>query len=305
MPLPNLSVNIAGLRLQNPVMPASGTFGFGEEYSRFFDLNLLGAIVVKAVTLKPAPGNPPPRLAETASGLLNSIGLQNPGLEVFIREKMPFLRRFKPPVIVNIAGKTLEEYVELAERLSEVEGVAALEVNISCPNVKEGGVAFGVDPKMAAGVITAVRRRTPLPIIAKLTPNVTDITEIARAAEDAGCDAVSLINTLQGMAIDVERRRPLLANVVGGLSGPAIKPVALYAVWRVARAVKIPVIGMGGIRTATDALEFMLAGARAVAVGTATFTRPTAMVEIIEGLREYLHRNNINDINELVGAIKV
>jgi len=302
---PSLAVELAGLKLQNPVMPASGTFGFGEEYASYVDLNALGALVTKSITLEPRLGNPPPRVVETPAGLLNSIGLQNPGLEAFIREKMPFLRRFRPPIIVNIAGSTVEEYVELAKRLSEVPGVAALEVNISCPNVKEGGMAFGSEPEQAAKVIQAVRRVTTLPIIAKLTPNVTDIVAVAQAVERAGADALSLINTLVGMAVDWEKRRPVLGNIVGGLSGPAIKPIALYAVWRVARSVKIPVIGMGGIMTATDALEFLLVGARAVAVGTANLVSPQAMLEIIEGLREYLMQNNIDDINKIIGSLEL
>ncbi|MBE3580810.1 MAG: dihydroorotate dehydrogenase [Thermoanaerobacteraceae bacterium] len=301
---PRMEVELAGLRLQNPVMPASGTFGFGEEYAPYLDLNSLGAIVTKSVTLEPTPGNPPPRVAETPAGILNSIGLQNPGLEVFIRDKMPFLRRLRPPVIVNIAGKTLEEYVELARRLDGVEGVAALEVNISCPNVKEGGLAFGSNPDQAARVIRAVRRVTSRPLIAKLTPNVTDVVAIAQGVEAAGADALSLINTLQGMAVDWQRRRPVLGSIAGGLSGPAVKPVALYAVWRVARAVKIPVIGMGGITTATDALEFLLAGARAVAVGTANLVNPRAMAEIIAGLEDYLLKHNIEDVNQIIGALE-
>lgn len=304
MDAPRMEVELAGLRLQNPIMPASGTFGFGEEYASYVDLNSLGALVTKSVTLQPTPGNPPPRIVETPAGMLNSIGLQNPGLEVFIREKMPFLRRFRPPVIVNIAGKTVEEYAELARRLTEVPGVAALEVNISCPNVKEGGLAFGLHPETAAKVITAVRQATSLPLIAKLTPNVTDVVSVAQRLEEAGADALSLINTLQGMAIDWKTRRPILANIVGGLSGPAIKPVALYAVWRVARAVKIPIIGMGGIMTATDALEFLLAGARAVAVGTANLVNPKAMEEIIAGLKEYLIQNKVDDINEIIGGLE-
>ncbi|HBT47745.1 MAG TPA: dihydroorotate dehydrogenase [Peptococcaceae bacterium] len=302
---PRMEVELAGLRLQNPVMPASGTFGFGEEYEGYLDLNSLGAIVTKSVTLEPTPGNPPPRVAETPAGLLNSIGLQNPGLEVFLREKMPFLRQLRPPVIVNIAGRTLEEYVELARRLDGVDGVAALEVNISCPNVKEGGLAFGSSPEQAARLIRAVRRVTTLPIIAKLSPNVTDVVAVAKGVEAAGADAVSLINTLQGMAVDLERRRPVLGNISGGLSGPAVKPVALYCVWRVAREVMIPVIGMGGIMTATDALEFLLAGARAVAVGTANLVNPRAMAEIIAGLEAYLLQHNIEDVNQIIGALEV
>ncbi|WP_406676967.1 dihydroorotate dehydrogenase [Moorella sp. ACPs] len=305
VPKVNMAVQLAGLTLKNPVMPAAGTFGFGEEYAPFIDLNRLGAIVVKTITLQPLIGNPPPRFMETYCGLLNSVGLQNPGLEVFIREKLPYLRRFSPPLIVNIAGKTIDEYAELAERLSAAEGVAALEVNISCPNVKEGGIVFGTVPEMAARVTAAVKRHTHLPVIIKLTPNVTDITEIARAVEDAGADALSLINTVRGMAIDIKTRRPALANVVGGLSGPAIKPIALYAVWQVAQVVKIPLIGMGGIMTAHDAVEFLLAGATAVAVGTAGLVNPRALSEIIAGLEHYLLEEGVEDIKELIGAIQL
>ncbi|MEW8958259.1 MAG: dihydroorotate dehydrogenase [Moorella sp. (in: firmicutes)] len=298
----NLAVKIAGLSLKNPVMPASGTFGFGEEYAPFIDLNRLGAIVVKTITLKPLIGNPPPRLMETPCGLLNSIGLQNPGLDVFLREKLPYLRQLSPPLIVNIAGKTIDEYAELAERLSAAEGVAALEVNISCPNVREGGIVFGTVPAMAARVTAAVKSHTHLPVIVKLTPNVTDITEIARAVEDAGADALSLINTVRGMAIDIKTRRPALASIVGGLSGPAVKPIALYAVWQVAQVVKIPLIGMGGITSAQDAVEFLLAGATAVAVGTAGLVNPKALIEIIDGLERYLLEEGIEDVKELIGA---
>ncbi|MBC7324117.1 MAG: dihydroorotate dehydrogenase [Moorella sp. (in: Bacteria)] len=301
----SLKVQIASLTLPNPVMPASGTFGFGPEYAPFVDLNRLGALVVKTITLHPTPGNPPPRLMETCGGLLNSIGLQNPGLEVFIREKMPYLRQFTPPLIVNIAGRTINEYTELAARLSEVAGVDALEVNISCPNVREGGIVFGSVPSMAARVTAAVKRHTHLPVIIKLTPNVTDIVEVARAVVEAGADALSLINTLQGMAIDLETRRPALASIVGGLSGPAIKPVALYCVWRVTRAVKVPVIGMGGIMTAGDAAEFLLAGASAVAVGTASLVNPRALIDIIEGLEQYLAAQGMEDVRELVGAVQI
>ncbi|KYH33375.1 dihydroorotate dehydrogenase [Neomoorella mulderi] len=303
-PRVNLAVEIAGLTLQNPVMPASGTFGFGEEYAPFIDLNRLGALVVKTITLHPTPGNPPPRLMESYCGLLNSVGLQNPGLEIFLREKLPYLRQYRPPLIVSIAGRTMEEYAELAARLSETEGIAALEVNISCPNVKEGGIVFGTVPAMAARVTATVKEHTHLPVIVKLTPNVTDITAIARAVEDAGAGAIALINTLQGMAIDIEKRRPALANIAGGLSGPAIKPVALYAVWRVARAVKVPVIGMGGIMTARDAIEFLLAGASAVAVGTATLVNPGAIMEIIAGLENYLAEQGFEDVRELIGALQ-
>lgn len=301
----SLKVEIAGLTLQNPVMPASGTFGFGAEYAPFVDLNRLGAIVVKTITLHPTLGNPPSRLMETYSGLLNSVGLQNLGLNKFLQEKLPYLRRFTPPLIVSIAGRTIDEYTELAARLSAEAGVKALEVNISCPNVKEGGIIFGTVPDMAARVTAAIKEQTNLPVIVKLTPNVTDITEIAKAVVDAGADALSLINTLQGMAIDIETRRPALGNIIGGLSGPAIKPVALCAVWRVARVVKVPVIGMGGIMTVSDAIEFMLAGATAVAVGTASLVKPGVLMEIIEGLEEYVAAQEIKDIRELVGALQI
>jgi len=302
---PDLTVKIGSLTLKNPVMPASGTFGFGEEYARYFDLSCLGAVVVKSVTLEPTLGNAPPRVCETPCGMLNSIGWQNPGLEVFLREKLPFLRRFDVPVIVNVAGKTVEEYAEVARRLDGVPGVAALEANISCPNVREGGMAFGTSPAAAARVTAAMRRATSLPLIVKLSPNVTDIVEVARSVVDAGADALSLINALTGMAVDLETRRPVLGNVLGGLSGPAIKPVALYMVWRVAQAVSVPVIGMGGITTARDAVEFLLAGASAVAVGTASFRDPYALPRIIQGLREYLVEHNISSVRELIGALRV
>ncbi|MHB1420892.1 MAG: dihydroorotate dehydrogenase [Bacillota bacterium] len=299
---PRMEVEIAGLKLKNPVMPASGTFGFGQEYSNFFDLNRLGAIVVKSVTLEPTMGNSPPRIVETPSGMLNAIGLQNPGLQVFVDDKMPFLRQLQLPVIVNIAGKTLEEYAELAGRLDEVEGVAALEVNISCPNVKAGGIAFGTHPDTARRVTETVRRATRLPLIIKLSPNVTDIVEMAKAVEAGGADAISLVNSLTGMVIDIHHRRPVLGNITGGLTGPAIRPVALLMVWRVAQAVQVPVIGMGGIVSASDAVQFLLAGAKAVAVGTATFRDPTALVQVIEGIESYLMENNIEDINDIIGA---
>lgn len=299
-----LEVEIAGITLQNPVMPASGTFGFGAELAPFVDLNRLGAIVVKTITLHPTAGNRPPRLMETYGGVLNSVGLQNLGLKEFVQTKLPYLRQFKPPLIVSIAGKTLDEYAELATRLSAEADIDAMEVNISCPNVKEGGIIFGTVADMAARVTAAVKKRTAMPVIIKLTPNVTDITEIAKAVVGAGADALALINTLQGMAIDIETRRPALGNKVGGLSGPAIKPVALYAVWRVAQAVKVPIIGMGGIMTANDALEFMLAGATAIAVGTATMVNPRALTEIIEGLEEYVARKGIKGIREIVGALE-
>jgi dihydroorotate dehydrogenase (NAD+) catalytic subunit len=301
----SLEVEIAGITLQNPVMPAAGTFGFGEELAPFIDLNRLGAIAVKTVTLHPTPGNPPPRIRETYSGLLNSIGLQNPGVEKFVQVKLPYLRQLKPPLIVNIAGRTISEYAELAARLSAEAGIKALEVNISCPNVKEGGIIFGTVPEMAARVTAAVKKQTSLPVIVKLTPNVTDITEIAKAVVDAGADALALINTLQGMAIDIETRRPALGNIVGGLSGPAIKPVALCAVWRVAKAVKVPIIGMGGIMTVNDVVEFLLAGATAVAIGTASLVNPRALVDIIEGLGDYVAARGIDDVRELIGAVQI
>lgn len=300
-----LAVEIASLKLKNPVMVASGTFGYGEEYAPYIDLNRLGAIVTKGLSLKPKLGNPTPRIIETPSGMLNAIGLQNVGIEAFIKDKLPFLKKFDLPVIANFFGNTLEEYGEAAKRLSDCEGVHALEVNISCPNVKEGGIVFGTDPKAAARVISLVRASSKLPVIAKLSPNVTDITVMARAVEEAGADAVSLINTLTGMAIDVKTRRPRLANITGGLSGPAIRPVAVRMVWQAANAVKIPVIGIGGIMTAEDALEFIIAGATAVQVGTANFVTPTATMDIIEGLERYLIDNNLADIKELIKSLKV
>ncbi|MEK7851191.1 MAG: dihydroorotate dehydrogenase [Deltaproteobacteria bacterium] len=296
---------MAGLKLKNPVMVASGTFGYGEEYAPYIDLNRLGSIVTKGLSLKPKLGNPTPRIIETPSGMLNAIGLQNVGIEAFIKDKLPFLKKFDIPVIANFFGSTLEEYGEAAKRLSDCEGVHALEANISCPNVKEGGIVFGTDPKAAASVISLVRKSTNLPVIAKLSPNVTDITVMARAVEEAGADAVSLINTLTGMAIDVKTRRPKLANITGGLSGPAIRPVAVRMVWQAANAVKIPVIGIGGIMTAEDALEFIIAGATAVQVGTANFVTPTATIDIIEGLERYLIDNNLADIKELIKSLKV
>lgn len=302
---PDLAVTLAGLTLKNPVMPAAGTFGFGEEYAPYFDLSRLGAIVVKSVSLEPIAGNRPPRVTETPAGMLNAIGWQNPGLEAFLSEKLPFLRGFDLPVIVNLAAYSVNEYAELARRLDGAAGVHALELNISCPNVHAGGAAFGTCPELAAGVTRAVRRRCALPLIVKLSPNVTDIAAVAAAVERAGADAVSLINTLTGLAVDLEKRRPVLGNVTGGLSGPAVKPVALHLVWRVARAVKIPIIGMGGITSWQDALEFILAGATAVAVGTANFRDPLAMPKIIDGLEQYLRREKIFRIAGLTGALQI
>ncbi len=295
----NLSVKVAGIVMRNPVIVAAGTFGYGEEYESFLNLNQLGAMVTKGITLQPRKGNPPPRIVETDCGLLNSIGLENVGLEVFIKEKLPFLQRFATPIIVNICGEKEEEYVQISERLDEVEAVSGLEVNVSCPNVEKGGMAFGREAGAVRRLVSKVRKATKLPLIVKLSPNVTDITAIAHAAEDGGADAVSLINTLLGMAIDIERRKPGLANITGGLSGPAIKPVALRMVWEVASVVELPVIGMGGIMTPEDAVQFLLAGATAVAVGTANFVNPRAALEIAQGIEEYLVKNKIPDVNRL------
>lgn len=301
----DLQVTIGSLQLANPVMTASGTFGYAREFEDFLDLRRLGAVVVKGISLEPRSGNPPPRVVETACGMLNAIGLENVGVARFIAEKMPYLADLDIPVIVNILGDSVEEYSQLATALAFVPGVSALEVNISCPNVKKGGVAFGTDPEMAAAVTAAVKQACSLPVIVKLSPNVTDITRMALAVEEAGADAVSLINTLIGMAIDLRSRRPRLANVIGGLSGPAIKPVALRMVYQVARAVSIPVIGIGGISTAEDAMEFMLAGASAVQVGTASFVNPRAVAEVIEGLAEYVREQGLRSVRELIGALRV
>lgn len=299
----NVGVKIGGLMLRNPVMTASGTFGYGEEYAEFVDLNRLGAVVVKGLSLKPKEGNPPPRVVETASGMLNAIGLQNIGIEKFIVDKMPFLRRFDTAVIVNFFGDSVDEYAEAAERLSGVRGIHGLEMNISCPNKQAGWCIFGTDPKVTAGVVGAVRKRTPLPLIVKLSPNVTDISLMAKVAEDSGADAVSLINTIAGMAIDIRTRRPKLANITGGLSGPAVKPVAIRMVYEVFKAVKIPIIGMGGIMSAADAIEFILAGASAVAVGTANFVDPRATLRILDGIIDYMEQEGIGDIGSLTGTV--
>ena len=300
----NLSVEIGRLRLRNPVMTASGTFGYGEEYAPYVDLNRLGAIVVKGLSLKPRMGNPPPRIVETPCGMLNAVGLQNVGVNAFIREKLPFLTQFDLPVIANIFGESVEEYGKVAEILSQASGVHGLEVNISCPNVKKGGIAFGANPDMAADVTRRVKASTDLPVIVKLTPNVTDIAEIAESVEAAGADAISLINTITGMSVDIERRVPHLRNITGGLSGPAIKPVALRMVWQVIQRVSVPVIGLGGIMTARDALEFLIVGARAVQVGTAHFIHPHAAIDILEGIEDYLEQHQFDDINQLIGTLK-
>lgn len=305
---PRLEVEVGGIRMKNPVMTASGTFGYGEEFSPFIDLDKLGAIVLKGITLKPKKGNPPPRIIETPSGILNAIGLQNVGVEVLINKKLPYLQKFTTPVIINISGDTLEEYVELARKLdniSQEKGIAGLEINISCPNVQKGGIVWGTEAQLTYKVVNNIRKVTTLPLIVKLSPNVTDIKVIAQAAEEAGADVLSLINTLVGMAVDVSLRRPKLANISGGLSGPAVKPVALWMVWQVFQTVNIPIIGMGGIMKAQDALEFIIAGARAVSIGTANLVNPKAAIEIIKGIEEYLVENKIKDINELVGSLKI
>jgi dihydroorotate dehydrogenase (NAD+) catalytic subunit len=298
----NLAVNIGGIQMKNPVTSASGTFGYGSEYAPYLDLNKLGAIVVKGITLQPRAGNPTPRLAETPAGILNSIGLQNPGVDVFIEELLPHLAEYDLPVIVNIAEETVQDYGRLAARLDRERGVAGIEVNISCPNVKQGGMLFGSDPVMAGEVTHIVKASTGKPVIVKLSPNVTSIAAVAEKVAAAGADALSMINTLLGMSIDVKTRRPVLGNVVGGLSGPAVRPVAVRTVWQVYREVKLPIIGMGGIMTAEDALEFILAGAAAVAVGTANFINPRATVDVLEGIEKYMAEHGVQDINELVGA---
>ena len=302
---PDLSVNIAGIKLKNPVMTASGTFGYGEEFAPYMDLNRLGAVVVKGLSLKPRQGNPPPRIVETAAGMLNSIGLQNVGVEVFVEKKLPFLKKFDTKVIVNFFGDSIDEYCEVARVLDGTEGIAGLEINISCPNKQEGWLEFGTNPDLTFRVVNAVRQSTKLPLIVKLSPNVTDITVIAKAAIDAGSDALSLINTFSGMAVDINTRRPKLANIIGGLSGPAIKPVALKMIWQTAKAVKAPLIGIGGIMTAEDAIEFMLVGASAVQVGTANFVDPQASIKILEGIEDYFKKNKIKDVKELVQSLKV
>lgn len=300
---PDLTTRIGPLNLRNPVIAASGTFGYGEEFSQLIDVNALGGIVVKGLSLKPRAGNPPPRIVETPCGMLNAIGLANIGLDCFLNEKLPWLRRLTTHVIVNIYGHSLEEYGALAKGLSGVPGVAALEVNISCPNVEQGGMAFGVDPSTSAAVTRRVKESTDKPVIVKLSPNVTNIRDVARAVEDAGADAISLINTLTGMSVDVERRRPRLGNVVGGLSGPAIRPIAVYMVYRVAACVSVPVIGIGGIVTAADALEFIMAGACAVQVGTAGFAKPSATVDVIDGLARFCSERNVARLSDLIGCI--
>jgi len=301
---PDLTVNIGGLQLQNPVMTASGTFGYAREFDHLVDLNRLGGIIVKGLSLMPTKGNPPPRIVETPCGMLNAIGLENVGIEAFVEEKLPFLKRLTPPIIANIYGTLEEEYVQLAARMEAVEAIAAIEVNISCPNVKAGGMVFGVDPKAAFRVVRTVRDQTTKPLIVKLSPNVTDITEIALAAQEAGADCLSLINTITAMVVDIETRRPRLANITGGLSGPAIKPVAVRMVWQVSQVAKVPVIGIGGIMNAEDALEFFIAGASAVQVGTANFINPSVTTDVIDGLETFLAQRNIASISDIIGTLE-
>jgi dihydroorotate dehydrogenase (NAD+) catalytic subunit len=299
----DLSVTIGHLKLKNPVMTASGTFGYGEEYSEFVDLNKLGAIVVKGISLEPMDGNPPPRICETPCGMLNAIGLQNVGLKRFIKEKLPYLKNFDTPVIANMLATTIQAYVRLSKALDDA-GIDGIELNVSCPNVKKGGISFGTDKKTLARLISKVRQSVKKAVlITKLSPNVSNIQEFAKIAEDSGSDAISLINTITGMAIDIETRRPRLANITGGLSGPAIKPVAVRMVWESYNAVKIPIIGMGGIMDEKDTIEFMLAGASAVAVGTANFVNPKAVESIITGIEDYLKRKGIGDVKEIIGGM--
>jgi len=301
---PDLKTDIGGIELENPVMTASGTFGYAVEFEELVDLNRLGGIIVKGLSLEPSMGNKPPRIIETACGMLNAIGLENVGIEAFAKEKLPLLKKLSTPVFTNIYGKSISDYAFLAARIEELNEIAGIEVNISCPNVKAGGLAFGVVSKTAAKVVRAVREKTTKPLIVKLSPNVTDITQIARAVEDAGADSVSLINTITGMSIDIETRQPKLANITGGLSGPAIKPVALRMVWQVAQSVKIPVIGVGGIICAEDALEFLIAGAAAVQVGTANFVNPHATIDIIEGIEGFLREKKISSVRDIIGTLE-
>ncbi len=299
----NMKVNIAGVEWNNPVTVASGTFGSGIEYDDFVDLNQLGAVTTKGVANIPWPGNPTPRIAETCGGMLNAIGLQNPGIDLFVKRDIPFLEQFDTKIIVNVCGKTTEDYCEVVERLAS-EPVDLLEINISCPNVKEGGIAFGQSPKAVENITREVKKYAKQPIIMKLSPNVTDITEMAKAAEAGGADALSLINTLTGMKIDINRRSFAIANKTGGLSGPAIKPVAVRMVYQVSNATNLPIIGMGGIASAEDALEFIMAGATAISVGTANFNNPTVTLEVIEGIKDYMEKNHVSDISELIGCVK-
>ena len=299
-----LNTKIGSLELKNPVMTASGTFGYGTEYADFMDINRLGAIIVKGTTLNPRQGNPYPRMAETPSGMLNAVGLQNKGVDYFVDHIYPEVRKFQTNVIVNVSGSCIEDYVQCASIINTLDDIPAIELNISCPNVKQGGMAFGVKPESAAQVVSAVRKAYDKTLIVKLSPNVTDITEIARAVEGAGADSVSLINTMLGMAINAEKRKPILSTITGGMSGPAVKPVALRMVWQTAKAVKIPVIGLGGICSATDAIEFLLAGAAAIQIGTANFIDPSISEKVVDGIQEYLERHGFNSVQEIIGALE-
>ena len=301
----NLSVQIGTLKLQNPVMVASGTFGYGVEYARLVDLNQLGAVVVKGIRLEPVPGNFTPRTVEVASGLINAIGLQGPGVDGFIKKYWPFLKGLKVPTIINIWGTTVEEYAEVARRFDALGGIGALELNVSCPNIKEGGAQFGTDVKLLTQVVSACRKVTKLPLITKMSPNVVNIAPYAKAAEDAGSDALAITNSYPAMAIDIETRKPKLANVTGGLTGPCIKPIAIKLVWEAAKAVKIPIIGMGGIQNAADAIEFMMAGATAVAVGTANFYEPQTVLQVVSGIREFMQRQGVKDVREIIGSVQL
>ena len=299
-----LNTKIGSLELKNPVMTASGTFGYGTEYADFMDINRLGAIIVKGTTLNPRQGNPYPRMAETPSGMLNAVGLQNKGVDYFVDHIYPEVRKIETNIIVNVSGSCIDDYVQTASIINTLDDIPAIELNISCPNVKQGGMAFGVKPESAAQVVSAVRKAYDKTLIVKLSPNVTDITEIARAVEGAGADSVSLINTMLGMAIDAEKRKPILSTITGGMSGPAVKPVALRMVWQTAKAVKIPVIGLGGICSATDAIEFLLAGASAIQIGTANFVDPSISEKVIDGIADYLQRHNFNSVQEIIGALE-
>lgn len=302
---PEMQVNIGGIRMRNPVMTASGTFGYGQEYAELVDLNRLGAVVVKGISLEPWEGNPTPRMVEVPGGLVNAIGLQNPGVQEFVAKYLPFLRRYDVPVIVNIWGRTVADYGEVAARLADVPGIAGLEINISCPNIKAGGIAFGTDVKMAGKVVATVRKATRCPLITKLAPNVSDIRIFAQAVEAGGSDAIALINSYPAMVIDVETRQPVLANVTGGLSGPAIHPIAVKLIYEAARAVTIPIVGLGGITCAREALEFFIAGASAVAIGTSTFSDPQCCLQVIAGIEAYLARHDIARIADLVGSLQL
>jgi dihydroorotate dehydrogenase (NAD+) catalytic subunit len=305
IPDPDLSVTIGKIKLKNPVMVASGTFGFGEEYEDFFDLHHLGAIISKSISLKPMMGNPPPRIFETEGGIINSIGLQNPGFQNFIKNKLPYYKKIKTHLIINLVGNTQREYVELARRFDEVPGISGLEMNISCPNVKQGGIVFGSDPKMAYHLVREVRKGTELTLIVKLSPNVTDIGLMAKGVEEAGADAVSLVNTFRAMAVNIHTRKPELGNIIGGLSGPAIKPIALRMVWEVSCRVEIPVIGIGGIMKAEDAIEFILVGASAIQIGTANLVNPRTGIDVINGIKKYLIQNKIESVQKLTGLFNI